>query len=1142
MEAIIKYSRLVEDDGGFDGLRKDLDKLGADLKAKASEFKGVISLTDPSNSKEVERLQTEIEVLKKAMNELTLTTKILDKAEKEHSTATKENSKIQRENADVHAKASGTLDELRIRMEQHKYALKAVNQMEKEGLVSVEEATIARGNAKDMMAQLSKEIRNQEKIQEAKNIIDKNSTETLIEVRERMAALRTMVQNTSTTTEEGKNKIKKYNDEIDALTDKLEGNSDKFIKNKINVGNYTESIKEALRETTLFGVNLGQVGDNVNKAKGFFTSAKEGLKDYIGQLKQSASAQNGMTVTQRASAVASTLFSGALKVLKFALISTGIGAIVVLLGSLIAYFSGTQDGADKLTRIMEPLKAIFHAFMGVLENVGRYLVSAFENPKKAMNDLYQFVKQNLINRFKAFGVILEGIINLDFKKVADGVLQAGTGVENLTSKISETAKATNKMLDDAIKKGQMIADLNAQIGRQQIKYERSQLTIGNLIEDQQLIANDMSRTMEEREKAVREIIRLSEKLGGEEAEIIKKKIQALKLEYSLKGAKNLTNEEQHEMIELEKQLDDAQDRGYDATMENLRIIEKFKKEQHDKQMQRIKEQNDAMIKQANDELALFLAKQGWGAKSFEEQIKIEEGAKNRRLKILEAENKAGKLTALEYQAKKLEIQNDFASKTIALTDKIISYETELKAKQSETLLSNTKYINDAVYNAEIERINKIAKERTDVANFLKFIGVKTERELNDALEQIAKERKDAQQKANEDLKKNRLEVAKATIDEQQKIELGTVNEKLNKTLSIDVSGSSKSQREKVLKDIEDIEKQKAEIEAKYQSLRTQNRISEIDAELLLVEKNSIREIELTAEKNKLISDLEKKQQEDKLKEINDANKKAEDLYKKYKDVVKSTIDEIFKAITESFQKQVQLQEKAVENQNKLVDKQSERAKLGLENTLAFEQRELAKREAEKIKAQKKLERAEKIKALWTSYSKNAENKDEKNPVLKTLRDFAILEAISASFGEGGLAEDKIPTDGRGITRGRSHRGRNGGIPVLIEGNEGFFSGREVSNLGKENFYAIKEMAGRGPIEKAMFKQQRERFVMEMPGENFNDNRIVDELKGLKEVIASKPSSEVNLPEVVDGILTFVETVTQGNKTKRNHYKIKRPRL
>ena len=189
-----------------------------------------------------------------------------------------------------------------------------------------------------------------------------------------------------------------------------------------------------------------------------------------------------------------------------------------------------------------------------------------------------------------------------------------------------------------------------------------------------------------------------------------------------------------------------------------------------------------------------------------------------------------------------------------------------------------------------------------------------------------------------------------------------------------------------------------------------------------------------------------------------------------------------------------------------------------------------------------MERAEKIRALWTSYSANSANKEEKNPILKTLRDFAILEAFTASFGDGGLAEDKIPHNGKGITRGRSHKGRFGGIPVLIEGNEGFFSGREVANLGKENFYDLKEMAGRGPIEKALFKQQRERFVVSVAGDNGKDNRIVSELKELKDIIASKPSSEINLPEVVDGILNFVETVTVGNKKINNHYKIKRPRL
>lgn len=265
-------------------------------------------------------------------------------------------------------------------------------------------------------------------------------------------------------------------------------------------------------------------------------------------------------------------------------------------------------------------------------------------------------------------------------------------------------------------------------------------------------------------------------------------------------------------------------------------------------------------------------------------------------------------------------------------------------------------------------------------------------------------------------------------------------------------------------------------------------------------------------------------------------------WEQFAEELKEIFGEILDKFVEVSQKQVQATEESVSKQEQATDRQRERAQAGLENTLAFEQRELAKREAEKIKAQKKLERAEKIRALWTSYTKNADNKDEKNPILKTLRDFAILEAFAATFGEGGLAEDKIPTDGRGITRGRSHRGRQGGIPVLIEGNEGFFSGREVANLGKDNFYAIKEMAGRGPIEKSLFKQQRERFVVSAAGDNGKDNRIVSELKELKDIIASKPSSEINLPEVVDGILNFVETVTVGNKRINNHYKIKRPRL
>lgn len=388
-------------------------------------------------------------------------------------------------------------------------------------------------------------------------------------------------------------------------------------------------------------------------------------------------------------------------------------------------------------------------------------------------------------------------------------------------------------------------------------------------------------------------------------------------------------------------------------------------------------------------------------------------------------------------------------------------------------------------------------------------------------------------------KRRLVEIGGETIID--KSELRRLQELNAEYAKLGVKNLSAQQKVVVAKQIEAIEKQKNMIQDKAEVERLQNRITAINAEIKAVEAGSETEIELQKEKIEIQTQLEEKKY-DTIKQNMEDTLAMKSKWEQFGDDLKEIFSEILDKFTETQQKQVDATEKRIATQEKATDAQRSRAEAGLENTLAFEQRELAKRESDKIKAQKKLERAEKIRALWTSYSANSANKEEKNPILKTLRDFAILEAFTASFGDGGLAEDKVPHNGKGITRGRSHKGRFGGIPVLIEGNEGFFSGREVANLGKENFYDLKEMAGRGPIEKALFKQQRERFVVSVAGDNGKDNRIVSELKELKDIIASKPSSEINLPEVVDGILNFVETVTVGNKRINNHYKIKRPRL
>lgn len=139
-----------------------------------------------------------------------------------------------------------------------------------------------------------------------------------------------------------------------------------------------------------------------------------------------------------------------LGVVKTAVAATGIGFLVIAFMSLVAYFQKTDEGAMKLDGIMRGIGATVDILTNLLLKAGKILFSVFENPKKAATDLMDFIGNNLMNRVKAFGVIWESIVNMDFKKAADGVIQLGTGIEGATDK----AKG---LIDSSIKIGQEIA-------------------------------------------------------------------------------------------------------------------------------------------------------------------------------------------------------------------------------------------------------------------------------------------------------------------------------------------------------------------------------------------------------------------------------------------------------------------------------------------------------------------------------------------------------------------------------------------------------------------------------------------------------------------------------------------------------------
>jgi hypothetical protein len=182
----------------------------------------------------------------------------------------------------------------------------------------------------------------------------------------------------------------------------------------------------------------GQIRDFKNNAKKGTSEIRKGFSEMGNGARQSLglmTSQFGMmgTVLTRAIGGIKGLTLG-MKGLKAVLLSTGIGAIFIAIGTAVAalmtYFKGTIDGARKFAAITGTLKGIMTALKEILINVGRFLVKMFEDPKQAVADLWEAIKNNLVNRF-------EGMITFfksGWSAIANGAKGVGAAVASIFNK------------------------------------------------------------------------------------------------------------------------------------------------------------------------------------------------------------------------------------------------------------------------------------------------------------------------------------------------------------------------------------------------------------------------------------------------------------------------------------------------------------------------------------------------------------------------------------------------------------------------------------------------------------------------------------------------------------------------------------
>ncbi len=325
---------------------------------------------------------------------------------------------------------------------------------------------------------------------------------------------------------------------ITALDKQVKKNDESIGNFQRSVGNYKGAIKEAARES------------------GFFTTITNKL----------AQAQKTYAAAQAATTVAVGASTGALRIFKIALISTGIGAIVVALGSLVAFFLKTQKGAEIVSKAFAGLGAIVDV---------------------------------LIDRFSLVGEAIADLFSGDFTGATDKFAKATEGV---TEEIVKETKAALKLKEALIEVEKVENDLL--LKRAATRAEVKELN---------KIAEDTTKSFKERSDAAREAINIEQKLLDEQLNAQKKRAANLLGELDLTderleeirknglklseiGLANSTEDERKAAIEEVAKIFTLQEQSLElqTTLNNkLNIIET---QRANNRIKEIKDVNDAKIK------------------------------------------------------------------------------------------------------------------------------------------------------------------------------------------------------------------------------------------------------------------------------------------------------------------------------------------------------------------------------------------------------------------------------------------------------------------------------------------------------------------------------------------------------------------
>ena len=531
---------------------------------------------------------------------------------------------------------------------------------------------------------------------------------------------------------------------------------------QVDVGNYRQAILDALGDNQAFGTSMNGIVNSFNNVRVNVIALSTPFVNFVQTGRLAPAALN-------ATAAATGNVSTGMKVLRGAIIATGIGALVVVLGSLIAYFTSTQDGINKVNKVLTPLKVVFQTLIGVVQNFGKYLLEAITHPKQMLIDLLDFLKGQFMNRlngmidiFKGIGKIITGDIKEGIKQVGEAAAQTVTGVENVVGKVKDAGKAMSDTIDEAVKRGQRIEEINQKLSSSEADFIQQTAELKQLFKEQNMIAEDTTKTFAEREEAAKKSIeiqkqinKLAEDRNGLEQELL-----------NLKFASNDTSDaDRAELARKKAELAEQAAARIEAITTQNNKVNTIRKAANDQANAQAKEAADKarahleeQLKWQKEAVEEYVKTNSTVAQSLQERLAIEEKGMRDRLDILEIEKTKGLIKQKEYEKEKKEIEREFLKTKVELSIEAVKKEAEQYEALNAMKFATELALQEAVYQKKVEALEKEKQLKQEMHAW----DYKAEEEHQERLQELkldfdGKKREIETKTANEDAEKRKAQ-------------------------------------------------------------------------------------------------------------------------------------------------------------------------------------------------------------------------------------------------------------------------------------------------------------------------------------------------------------------------------------------------